>query len=208
MASTTRAAGTERKPTEARRQEIIEQSARLFAEKGYHGTSISDICEATGLGKGSLYYHIDSKEELLFEIHDAFAKPIYEAGEKLAADPDLTPPEKLRQLSRALLRLVVDYNDYVTVFYREYYTLIGERREAIRKKRKQFEQVVHTILNDGMESGYFRRIDEVFVNGFLGMHNYAYVWYREGRLSPEEVADVFIDTLLDGILGTRDSERL
>jgi hypothetical protein len=34
------------------------------------------------------------------------------------------------------------------------------------------------------------------------------VWYREGRLSPEEVADVFIDTLLDGILGTRDSERL
>ena len=51
----------------ARRSELTRQAARLFAEKGYHGTSVGDIAEALGVQKGSLYSHIASKEDLLFD---------------------------------------------------------------------------------------------------------------------------------------------
>ena len=51
----------------ARRSELTREAARLFAEKGYHGTSIGDLAKALGVQKGSLYAHITSKEDLLYE---------------------------------------------------------------------------------------------------------------------------------------------
>ena len=50
-----------------RKSELTRQAARLFAEKGYHGTSIGDLAEAMGVQKGSLYAHIDSKADLLWD---------------------------------------------------------------------------------------------------------------------------------------------
>ena len=58
-------AGETRSP---RRNELTRQAARLFAEKGYHGTSIGDLAEAMGVQKGSLYAHIESKADLLWEV--------------------------------------------------------------------------------------------------------------------------------------------
>ena len=52
----------------ARRSELTRAAARLFAEKGYHGTSIGDLAEAMGVQKGSLYAHIESKADLLWEV--------------------------------------------------------------------------------------------------------------------------------------------
>src|ERR671937_3118226 len=52
----------------ARRTELTRQAARLFADKGYHGTSVGDLAEAMGVQKGSLYAHIDSKADLLWDV--------------------------------------------------------------------------------------------------------------------------------------------
>ena len=52
----------------ARRNELTRAAARLFAEKGYHGTSIGDLAQALGVQKGSLYAHIESKADLLWEV--------------------------------------------------------------------------------------------------------------------------------------------
>src|SRR5207302_351218 len=52
----------------ARRNELTRAAARLFAEKGYHGTSIGDLAEALGVQKGSVYAHIESKADLLWEV--------------------------------------------------------------------------------------------------------------------------------------------
>ena len=51
----------------SRKEELSRQAARLFAEKGYHGTSIGDLADSMGVQKGSLYAHIDSKQDLLYE---------------------------------------------------------------------------------------------------------------------------------------------
>ena len=52
----------------ARRTELTRAAARLFAEKGYHGTSVGDLAQALGVQKGSLYSHIESKADLLWEV--------------------------------------------------------------------------------------------------------------------------------------------
>jgi AcrR family transcriptional regulator len=60
-----------RRPTAVRKQEIARIAARLFAAQGFHGTGINELAQEVGLGKGALYYHIKSKEDLLFEISTA-----------------------------------------------------------------------------------------------------------------------------------------
>src|SRR2546430_16141822 len=77
-----------------RRSELARQAARLFAEKGYHGTSIGDLAEAMGVQKGSLYAHIDSKQDLLYETMRDGAAAFHAA---LDAIPDELPAtEKIR----------------------------------------------------------------------------------------------------------------
>ena len=68
---------------EARREEIIDIAARVFAERGYHATSIDHLVQATGLQRGGLYHYIGSKEELLFQIHERFIAPLLKRRKKL-----------------------------------------------------------------------------------------------------------------------------
>ena len=68
-----------------RRSELTRQAARLFAQKGYHGTSIGDLAEAMGVQKGSLYAHIRSKQDLLYETMAEGARAFH-AGLDAIAD--------------------------------------------------------------------------------------------------------------------------
>src|SRR5213596_3727365 len=86
----------------ARRQELTRAAARLFAQKGYHGTSVGDLAEALGMQKGSLYAHIESKADLLWEVAREGAAAFHSA---LDAVPDEGPVvERIRSALRALFR--------------------------------------------------------------------------------------------------------
>src|SRR4029077_100627 len=88
----------------SRRNELTRQAARLFAEKGYHGTSIGDLAEAMGVQKGSVYAHIESKQDLLYETLRDGAEAFHGA---LDAIPEQLPAtEKLRLALREHLRVV------------------------------------------------------------------------------------------------------
>src|SRR5213080_1458190 len=110
----------------ARRSELTRQAARLFAEKGYHGTSIGDLAEALGMQKGSLYSHIESKADLLWEVAHEGAAAFHAA---LDSVPDEGPVvERIRAALRAHLHVVAEQLDIATVFVREWRYLEGERR--------------------------------------------------------------------------------
>src|SRR6187397_2253306 len=110
----------------ARRQELTETAARLFAEKGYAGTSLGDLAKALGIQKASLYHHIDAKEDLLWDVASAGAEAFHGA---LDAVPDDAPAtDKIRLALRGHLRVVADQLDLATVFTREWRALAGERR--------------------------------------------------------------------------------
>src|SRR5438477_6358259 len=121
-----------------RRNELLRQAARLFADKGYHGTSTGDLAEAMGVKKGSLYAHIRSKADLLWEVARDGAEAFHRA---LDAIPDELPPtEKIRRALRAHLRVVAEQLDVATVFVREWRYLEGERRDAFLAERRRYEE--------------------------------------------------------------------
>src|SRR5947199_1762868 len=96
-----------------RKSELTRQAARLFAEKGYHGTSVGDLAEALGVQKGSLYAHIEAKSDLLWEVAREGAEAFHRT---LDTVPDEGPiVERIRAALRAHLRVVADQLDIATV---------------------------------------------------------------------------------------------
>ena len=195
-----------RLPSAVRREEIVAVAVRLWAERGYHATSVSDLCDAIGIGKGALYHHISSKEEILFEIHRRFADPILEFGTAVLASEG-SASDKLTRIGRGLLSLIAQYQDYVTIFYRTMGSLSEERFQGVRAKRREFESVIDQIIAEGIASGEFRDVPvHLTTLAFLGMHNYSYTWYRSGgSLGDAEIARHFADVFLVGLVENRDS---
>jgi AcrR family transcriptional regulator len=184
----------------ARRTELTRQAARLFAEKGYHGTSIGEIAEALGVQKGSLYAHIQSKQDLLYETMLEGARAFH-AG--LDAIPDELPAtEKIRRALRSHLRVVADQLEVATVFVQEWRYLEGERREEILQERRRYEERIRNLFREGRELGELRTDLDDATAALLALSaaNWAYTWLQPGR-DTDELADRFYDLLVNGMRG-------
>jgi AcrR family transcriptional regulator len=187
-------------PPPSRRNELTRQAARLFAEKGYHGTSIGDLAEAMGVQKGSLYAHIDSKADLLWEVAREGAAAFHDALD--AIPEELAPTEKIRFALRAHLHVVAEQLDVATVFVREWRYLEGERREEFVVERRRYEERVRALFREGRELGGLRTdLDDATATLLaLSAANWAYTWLRPDT-DTDELADRFFAFLLDGMRG-------
>ena len=184
----------------ARRSQLTREAARLFAEKGYHGTSIGDLAKAMGVQKGSLYAHISSKEDLLYEAMREGADAFHGA---LDAIPEDAPaPEKIRLALRGHLRVVAEQLDVATVFVQEWRYLDGARRDEIVAERRRYEERIRDLFGEGRELSELRAdLDEgMAALLLLSAANWAYTWLQPGR-DTDEVADRFFALLVDGVRG-------
>src|SRR5690349_83599 len=173
------ASGTERAKTKRyhdKRERVIDVVVELFSKNGYASTGMTEICDATGLARGALYYYIGSKEALLAEIHDRVMDPLL--GEAAAiVELGLGFEARLRLLSESLLWQIVHRHDHVWVFLHEYHQLQGEYRELFRDKRRRFEEHIHGTLALGQDQGLVHVSDlELATLAFLNLHNYTYQW--------------------------------
>jgi len=184
----------------SRRNELTRQAARLFAEKGYHGTSIGDLAEAMGVQKGSLYAHIESKADLLWDVAREGANAFHAALDGVPDDVPAT--EKIRLALRAHLRVVADQLDVATVFIREWRYLDGERREEFVAERRRYEERFRALFREGRELGGLRTdLDDATATLLaLSAANWAYTWLRP-ETDTDELADRFYAMLLEGIRG-------
>jgi AcrR family transcriptional regulator len=188
----------------AREDELLEMATRLFKEKGYHNTSMQDLADALGLQKGSLYYYIDSKQELLRRLLEhATSFMAFEIDEIYAAD--LSPAEKLRWALENHAKTMMENLDLVAVYLHEYRNLPPKRLREALAVRKHYEQVLQQIVEDGIASGDFGPVNvKMAVLGLLGMLNWTYQWFSpEGLFSSQEIATLLADLALYGLL-TRD----
>jgi AcrR family transcriptional regulator len=185
---------------EARRETIIDTSARLFAANGYHATGINELCDANELGKGALYHYIGSKEGLLVAIHDRVMDEVMRGADRVA-EAGGSPPDQLAMLGGELLDVIHRYPDHVWVFLHEFPALTGERAEQFRDRRREYERRVEAVLRAGVESGEFRPLDPwLTARAWLGMHNYTYLWLKPGKgLSANDVAQPFAEIFTRGI---------
>ena len=157
-----------------RREELTREAARLFAERGFHGTSMDALAQALGVQKGSLYSLTGSKQELLFETMRGGANAFHAA---LDAVPDDAPAlERVREALRGHLRVVAE--------------------------RRRYEERWRGLLRDGVESGDLRTDLDVGATTLLVLSaaNWAYTWLEPGR-NTDELADRFTAILVDGMRG-------
>jgi TetR/AcrR family transcriptional regulator, cholesterol catabolism regulator len=184
----------------ARRTELTREAAKLFAQKGYHGTSIGDIADALGVQKASLYAHIASKEDLLYETMREGAAAFHGALD--AIRDDAAPTEKIRLALRGHLRVVAEQLDVATVFVQEWRYLDGPRRDEIVGERRRYEERFRELLREGRELGELRTdLDEISAALLLlSAANWAYTWLKAGR-DTDEIADRFYALLVDGMRG-------
>src|SRR5438445_9305517 len=140
---------------QARREAIIDTSARLFARQGYHATGITELCAANDLGKGALYHYIGSKEELLVAIHDRVMDEVMAGAERVAGAGG-SPSTQLAMLGEELLDVIHRYPDHVWVFLHEFPALTGERADQFRQRRRGYARRGEAGPSAGVGSGAFR----------------------------------------------------
>jgi len=185
---------------QGRRTEVLEAAIRLFSARGYHGTSVREIADALGMGSGSIYAHIESKEDLLFEVVDQAAERFVTAVRPIAGGPG-PAAGKLRQALIAHAEVVAASRDAATVFLHEWKALSPERRAAVAAKRDAYEELYAGIIRQGVAEGRFRAVDEKFARLLvLSAGNWLYEWYDPaGPMGPAEVAERFADLILQGL---------
>jgi TetR/AcrR family transcriptional regulator, cholesterol catabolism regulator len=189
-----------------RRSELTREAARLFAEKGYHGTSIGDLAKALGVQKASLYAHIESKQDLLYETMRDGAAAFHAALDQIPED--VSAVERIRLALRGHLRVVADQLDVATVFVREWRYLDGARREEILAERRRYEERFRALFREGRELGELRTdLDDASAALLaLSAANWAYTWIQADR-DTDELADRFFAILLDGTRGYATPQR-
>lgn len=158
------------------RDRLAVEAARMFAQRGYHGTSVSDLAAALGIQKSSLYAHISGKADLLAEIALAGAAAFHAA---LDALPDeVAAGERLELALRAHLAVVESQLDVATVWLQEWRYLTGEARDVFLRERHRYEERIRDLFEAAVRSGDLRRdldVDDATLV-FLSVANWAYTW--------------------------------
>jgi len=188
------------------RARILDTAAELFAEKGFHGTGVAEIGDAAGVQRGALYYHIGSKEELLWEILGAYTRLMLAEAERVVATVD-DPISTLRDLLRAHVRLIIAHRREVAIQLRDVSALTGERAAQLQDLRDRIQHCWQDVLDAGHAAGLLRTADHVVTNSVLSMANTVVLWYRpHGDRSPDEIADILTATVLHGVVTATDTK--
>jgi len=183
-------------PATQQRERIQHIAAKLFADRGYRGIGVAEIGKAVGLGRGALYYHINSKEELLFNIAVRYIEDLVIFGQG-ALQKEVDPRQRIRRLSRYLMRVIAQNLPEMTVCFREAGALTGKRHKIVSDLHQQYQDVWHRTFKDGETQGYFKSLPLVALKGVLGMYFYSFLWFKpSGKHSPDEIADIFADMVL------------
>ncbi len=189
------------------RADIVQAAAQIFRRKGYHAASMQDIANAVGLQKASLYHHFASKQDILLEILDQALDLLIDDMEQIL-EADRPPDVKLRQAMVSYIDRVTHQADLAAVLQLEHRSLEPRKRARHIARRDRYDALWRTLIRQGVEAGAFRRLDETIVTfALLGIQNWMITWYRpDGRLKPREIADVFADLMLNGLLARKAPE--
>jgi AcrR family transcriptional regulator len=188
-----------------RQAEVTRAAASVFAQKGYSAASIQDIADRVGVLKGSLYYYIDSKEDLLWriieDVHEHWSKILEKTD-----DPGAEPVERIHAFIKLQVAWYLKNIEIVNVFFREWQYLTGERLDVVRERRHRYESVIRDLLASARAAGDVSPdVDLRYATRFvLAAVNAVPDWYRPVEGEPAEAIAVANADMTVGLLtGTR-----
>ncbi len=180
-----------------RREVIIRAAGKLFHKRGYEGTSVRDIAEAVGLHSGSLFFHFETKEEILVSLLEGgLRRAVTILDDHLARAS--SPREKLSGLMHGHLKAILqDERDAFYVVLRDWRTLSPFSRKKVIALRDEYESHIARALDRIAENGIIPKNRRLFKLFLLGALNWTVQWYRpDGDLSIDQLADGFLDLMV------------
>ena len=185
-----------------RSDEIIDAAARVFAERGYHGTSTQAIADVLGMRQASLYYYFPSKEAALELVCARGTDGFVEGAEAVMENPG-TPLEKLARLIAAHLAPIDTMPDYVRVFINERRYLPTASRRRIGRKSRRIERFFEHVILAGIADGSIRPGADarLAMLAVLGMCNAVINWREADRARDmDRVAAEFASLIANGLV--------
>jgi TetR/AcrR family transcriptional regulator, cholesterol catabolism regulator len=185
----------------SRRAEICRTAARIFRDRGFNATSVSDIARALGMTKAGLYHYFVSKEALLFEIISFGLDRVHD--EVIAPARALRDPEaRIREVVVRHARIVTRAHGAVAGLGDETRALPAKSRRIVERRMRGYFEFVRDTLSELNAAGRLRRVDPtVAAFSVLGTILWIPHWFRhEGRLTEEQVADEVANIVLGGLL--------
>jgi len=168
-------------------ESLLAVAVTVFNERGYDGTSMEDLSRRLGIAKSSIYYHVDSKEDLLALALDRALDGLFSvAGEVSSSDGPAI--ERLERLVRGSVYVLADRLPYVTLLLRARGNSATERRALAR--RREFDQIVAELVAEAERDGEIRPdVDPAITARLLfGLVNSLVEWYRPGRRARAQAA--------------------
>ncbi|MCP3974314.1 MAG: TetR/AcrR family transcriptional regulator [bacterium] len=182
------------------REDVVQAAGRLFAARGFHGTSMRDLGEELGLLGSSLYSHVDSKDQLLVEVVGNGAELFQGLVDRIAASA--APPDvKVAELIRGHVAIITEHQDQSATFLNEARFLPIDNRSAVVAMRDRYEATFREIIAEGIRTRAFRAQNPALASILvLSVLNALIRWYRpSGSLDPREIADAMVAFAMDGL---------
>jgi AcrR family transcriptional regulator len=181
--------------------QILEVSARIFASKGYEGTSMRDISEACGISKSLLYHHFTDKDELYTRVAETATKELYSFVEGRVA-AETTPVQRIRAFMLATAEYFHRYRWAWIASTNAFWSDPKRRRQKERiMRRKRYESHLRQLIRDAIDAGAIREVDEAMAGRLiLSSLNWMHRWYDPAKpATPQEIADIFFDLIFKGL---------
>ena len=188
-------------PARSAGPQTIEVATDVFYAKGYDAASLQDIADRLGMLKGSLYYYIQSKEDLLYDV----IKTVHEEGlaniESLAAGEG-DALDRLRSVIIGHIDHECRNMTKTAVFLHELQALSPERQAEIIGDEHAYRRVFVALIETGQQAGVFRAEvnSKLAALSILGSVNWVYRWFRPGgEFTARQLGEQFADLALRGI---------
>lgn len=189
------------------RQDILHHAARLFARRGYAGTSMNQVAEAAGLSKASLYHYFRDKYALLVSIAESHVAAL----ETMVAEVEAAgapPPERMRELIVRIIGAYAGAQDHHRVLTEDVRYLEPDDRERIlgheRRVVEAFARTIAAWQPGHAEAGLAKPLTMLL----FGMINWMFIWLKpDGDLTHETMAPIVADLFSAGVPAIRPPER-
>ena len=184
------------------REDVVRAASRLFARKGYHGTSMRDLGDELGMLGSSLYSHVRGKNELLIEIVERGAT-LFNAVVTEAAESDGSAVDRLRQMVYGHIHVVIGHIDDARTFLFESRFLPDTDRAKIVAMRDAYEKAYRDTIREGIAGGWVTAVRDPGLTAIfiLSVLNAVIRWYRpSGERTADDIADEMWAFFAGGIL--------
>lgn len=184
----------------SRDEEILKIAAEVVWRKGFSGTKLSDIAEAAGIVKGSLYHYFDSKEEI-YERLIANVRGVFEVDLEIVADGPAA--ERLDRFIRSRIAMILRHPLEVALLVRDLVRMKGPAGDWAREAPKNYYATLRHLIIQGQKEGSFRAVDpDVVASVIQGVLAHLPNWYRSsGRVDAEALTNEMTEYVLAGLVG-------